>query len=164
MSQTVILDDVLATGLKVVFCGTRVGADSAQDKAYYASASNKFWTILFKIGFTTKMLLPREYKKLLTFGIGLTDIEKNSSGGDRGLPTTEYYFNYFRKKIKQFQPKVLAFNGKRAAKIYFDCREVEYVKRPEMGYGPIVFVLPSTSWAASRYWDEKYWSDLAKHI
>jgi TDG/mug DNA glycosylase family protein len=164
MSQTVILDDVLAPGLKIVFCGTRVGRKSAQDNAYYASASNKFWAILFKVGLTPKMLLPCEYKKLLTFDIGLTDIAKNSSGGDRGLPTTKYDVDDFLEKIDQFHPKVLAFNGKKAAKIYFDCREVEYGEQTEAIGGTAIFVLPSTSGAASRYWNEKYWSDLAKYI
>ena len=37
-----VLPDILANGLKVVFCGTAPGNVSAKAGAYYANNSNKF--------------------------------------------------------------------------------------------------------------------------
>ena len=70
-----MLPDVLASDLKVVFCGTAVGDQSARRKAYYAGRGNKFWTILYRTGLTPIMLEPEEYEKLLDFDIGLTDCD-----------------------------------------------------------------------------------------
>ena len=42
-----VLPDVLEPGLTVVFCGTAVGATSAQVRAYYAGRGNRFWEVLF---------------------------------------------------------------------------------------------------------------------
>ncbi|MBW8837607.1 MAG: mismatch-specific DNA-glycosylase, partial [Burkholderia sp.] len=45
-----ILPDQLKPGLKLVFCGTAAGRQSALQQAYYAHGQNKFWTTLHKTG------------------------------------------------------------------------------------------------------------------
>ncbi len=37
-----VLDDMLASGLRIVFCGTAPGRLSAEQQAYYAHPQNKF--------------------------------------------------------------------------------------------------------------------------
>ena len=44
--MTHILPDVLAKGLRVVFCGTAASAMSAEQGAYYAGRGNAFWGTL----------------------------------------------------------------------------------------------------------------------
>ena len=41
--KVVILPDVLQPDLKVVFCGTAAGTQSAQAGTYYAGRGNYFW-------------------------------------------------------------------------------------------------------------------------
>jgi G:T/U-mismatch repair DNA glycosylase len=41
--KVAILPDVLQPDLKVVFCGTAAGTQSAQAGAYYAGRGNYFW-------------------------------------------------------------------------------------------------------------------------
>ena len=77
-----ILPDLLAPGLDIVFCGTAVGAESARRRAYYAGPGNAFWPTLAQVGLTPRRLKPEEYPLLLTFGIGLTDLAKHVSGND----------------------------------------------------------------------------------
>jgi TDG/mug DNA glycosylase family protein len=65
-----------------------------------------------------------------------------------------------REKIHRYQPRVLAFTSKRAAQEYLG-RPVAYGLADEM-IGPTrLFVLPSPSGAARRYWDLAPWRDLS---
>jgi TDG/mug DNA glycosylase family protein len=45
-----VLEDLLAPGLSIVFCGTGAGRRSAELKAYYAGRGNRFWPTLFESG------------------------------------------------------------------------------------------------------------------
>lgn len=60
-----MLPDVLEYKLKAAFCGTAVGHKSARASACYVGPGNKFWKILYEIGFTPRVLRPKEYSTLL---------------------------------------------------------------------------------------------------
>ncbi len=77
-----LIRDVLAPDLRVVFCGTALGTRSAQVGAYYAGRGNRFWSTLHEVGLTPVLLRPEEYTRVLDYGIGLTDICKTRSGSD----------------------------------------------------------------------------------
>src|SRR4051812_3655796 len=81
-----VLDDVLAPGLRVVFCGTAPGRASAARGAYYAHPQNKFWRVLHEVAFTIRQLRPEEFREVLQYGLGLTDIAKLTFGMDSQLP------------------------------------------------------------------------------
>ena len=66
-----ILPDVLAPGMRVVFCGTAPGAASARARAYYAGPGNRFWVTLHEVGLTPILLRPDEFARLPEFGVGL---------------------------------------------------------------------------------------------
>ena len=86
-----VLPDLLAPGLKVVFCGTAVGDTSAAAGAYYADTTrNSFWTVLHHVGLTPRLFRPEEYRDLPLHGIGLTDLVKARSGGDKTLHTADF--------------------------------------------------------------------------
>lgn len=99
---------------------------------------------------------------MLEFGIGLTDLVKVRSGPDNSINTSDYDVAGFLSKIKQFTPKILAFNGKRAACAFYGCKRVDYGRQSEPLGRTAVFVLPSTLGAARRYWKESHWRGLAK--
>jgi hypothetical protein len=61
-------------------------------------------------------------------------------------------------------PVFFCFNGKRAAKQYFATSSVEYRYQKERLGRTTFFVAPSTSGAASRYWDVEIWRDLAARV
>ena len=79
-----------------------------------------------------------------------------------GLTSTEM----FVKKIERYAPRFLAFNGKRAAslalKVPVRCSATagksSMIGRTEL------FVLPSTSGAASGFWDARHWHEFAGHV
>ena len=54
-----VLPDVLAPGLRIVFCGTAAGTVSARRGAYYAHPQNRFWPALHAVGLTPRLMRPR---------------------------------------------------------------------------------------------------------
>lgn len=158
-----VLPDVLRFGLKVVFCGTASGTKSRNVGYYYAGAGNRFWGVLYETGLTPRKFSPRECYSLTKYGIGLTDLAKNSSGRDKAILKADFDIVSFRAKIEKFAPKVVAFNGKKAAKVFLK-HIVNYGRQPERIGKSVIFVLPSTSAAAGKYWDASYWRELADFI
>jgi TDG/mug DNA glycosylase family protein len=158
-----VLPDVLQANLAVVFCGTAAGKKSAQVGAYYAGPGNKFWEVLYRIGLTPRKLEPREFRGLLQYGIGLTDIIKEQSGADEAVGVTESDRDDLHARIETYEPRVLAFNGKRSAQEFF-MRPLKYGQQPERIGATSVFVLPSTSGAARGFWDLTYWQMLAVFV
>ena len=159
-----ILPDVLVPGLRVVFCGTAAGAASARKGAYYAGPGNRFWPTLHEIGLTPGRLRPQEFASVLQFGIGLTDVAKTVSGADHELPRHGFDPQALREKILRFRPTALAFNGKRAALEFFASRAVEYGRQSLLVGKTVVFVLPSTSGAARKFWNSAYWFEVARFV
>ena len=155
-----MLPDVLADKLTVVFCGTAVGKKSAQVSAYYAGPGNKFWRMLLQIRLTPRQLRPDEYPDLPLFGVGLTDLVKTRSGSDVDLAKSDFGVPVFEEKIRRFAPKILCFNGKKAAKEFLARNDVEYGLLPEVLDQTQLFVAPSTSGAANGYWDAGHWHSL----
>ncbi len=159
------LPDLLRPGLDLVICGTAAGWRSASDQAYYADSRNRFWRILHEVGLTPRALSPEEYRKLLEFDIGLTDLAKHCRGPDSGLRDNDYDIAGFNEKIKANQPRVLLFNGKQAAAKFFriPTTRLEYgFQKEEIGVTAL-FVAPSTS-GSNGHWKPCPWHDCARHI
>jgi double-stranded uracil-DNA glycosylase len=159
-----MLPDLLEPNLIVVFCGTGAGRISAEVGQYYANPGNKFWPILYKSGFTPHQFDPSEYAKLLTLGIGLTDLSKKKPGPDSQRQEKDYDIDALTSKILAFQPKYLAFTSKKAASLYFGKKtaEIEYGLQSELVGTSKFYVLPSTSGAGAGYWRDEPWMKLAE--
>ena len=120
-----VLPDVLAPNLDIVFCGTAVGNVSAQRGAYYAGPGNMFWPTVYEIGLTPRCLQPEEYRAVLSFGLGLTDLVKAVSGVDTQLSDHDFDRDRLRTTILRYQPKIVAFTSKRAGSEFLG-RAVNY--------------------------------------
>jgi TDG/mug DNA glycosylase family protein len=157
-----ILPDVLAEGLDVVFCGSAVGAVSARVGAPYAGPGNKFWPTLHRVGLTPRLLSAQDYRNLPAYGIGLTDLAKFYSGADAGIRARDDDVEALLAKLARWRPAILAFNGKRAASRMLGA--CAYGAQPRELAGSTVFVLPSTSGLAVKFWDEAPWQALAAAV
>ncbi len=163
-----ILPDLLAPNLDLVFCGTAAGNTSAEYEEYYAGPGNKFYPILHKTGLTPRRLEPWEYKMLLKFNIGLTDMVKGKSGNDNAFTNSDFNRDEVAEKILNYHPRFVAFNGKKAASAFL---YNTLSRTGDVNYGPVklnsdiqFFVLPSTSGSANGFWDPSYWHTLAKLV
>ena len=157
-----VLPDVLGSGLSIVFCGSAAGAASAQAGAYYAGPGNRFWPTLYRVGLTPRILAPTDFCTVRRYGIGLTDLCKTEAGSDVSLSGQADDAAALAAKIARYRPAVLAFNGKRAAGVFLDTAIIDYGEQPRRIGETEIHVLPSTSGAARRWWDEAFWRRVAE--
>lgn len=158
-----ILPDVLQKNLDVVFCGTAASAISARESAYYANPTNAFWRTLHAVDLTPRLLAPPEFKQVTAYGIGLTDIAKKASGNDSDLSKEDYDADALRAKIVQYQPRILAFTSKKGASVFLGTTtgKLSYGKQSARIEQTAIWVLPSPSGAARRYWNIEIWQALS---
>lgn len=160
-ARTDVLPDVLRPGLRLVFCGTAAGRRSAADRAYYAHPGNMFWRALWQAGLTPHRLEPAQYRELLDYGIGLTDLAKRHIGNDSELPHDAFDVPALRTRIAHHAPHMLAFTSKQAGRQALG-HAVTLGLQPEQFETTRLFVLPSPSGQARGHWDIQPWRDLAR--
>ena len=156
-----VLDDLLASGLDLVICGSAVGLASAAAACYYAGPGNRFWRTLHEVGLTPRQLHPAEFRTLSQFGIGLTDLVKAQAGSDSQVSFRSADRERLRARIRYCQPRVLSFNGKRAAQEFLGVKRVTFGLQAAAIGACSLFVAPSTSGAARASWDFTVWQELA---
>ncbi len=159
-----MLPDLLKKDLTLIICGTAVGKHSAERVSYYASAGNRFWSVLYEVGLTPILLKSENYQDLLKYGIGLTDLVKKKAGSDSKLSPDDFEVEGFKRKIQDLRPKVVCFNGKKAAKVVLRKKRVEYGYQKEQIGIIRLFVAPSSSGAVKRWWDPEPWRKLSDSI
>lgn len=165
-SDASVLDDVLAPGLGLVFCGSAAGTTSAQLGQYYAHPQNRFWPTLKKTGLIPEDFDKAEFRKLVALGVGLTDLAKFASGMDGALPKGslgEAACANLRRRIAAARPVFLAFTSLTAGRAFLGpgARLGEQPEEKRIG-ATRLWVLPSPSPAARRSWDETWWFALAE--
>ena len=158
--------DVLAPGLKVVFCGTALGRVSAERRAYYANPGNFFWRTLANTGLTPYQVAPQDYLSLLGLGLGLTDLCKAHYGNDVELPGDALDAAALRDKIMLYQPLILAFTGKTGASAFLGrpTGDIPIGLQPETLGRSKIWVLPSPSGQARIFWNQNSWQALADTV
>lgn len=167
-----IVADVLAPGMRVVFCGTRPSTASALRRAYYAKAGNRFWPTLHTVGLTPEQFLPEDFEKLRALGIGLTDIAKTSAGQDATMTSEDIDVQRLWDSMRAFRPRILAFTSKTAALHALGAVTpagrrrgvLAYGVQPERVAGIEVHVLSSTSGLATSHWTLAPWQALANRV
>ncbi len=140
------LPDYLRSGMKLVIVGCNPGDRSARVGHYYAGRGNEFWPLLHDSGVVPELLDHREDKRMIEFGIGLTDLVKRPTRGVEELRREEFAEGriLLAQKLEQYAPQVIAFNGK-AAYENFSQRPCSLGLQKHRLYGALVFVLPSTT-------------------
>lgn len=166
LPQTHCVPDVLKPGLAVVFCGTALGRQSAHAKAYYANPGNLFWRTLHTTGLTPTRFAPKDYMRVLDHGIGLTDLCKTAFGNDAELPEDAFDIAALEKKLREYQPRILAFTSKTGAGAFLGrpTGTVGYGFQPERIGATRIFVLPSPSGHGRKYWRPDTWQALADEV
>jgi TDG/mug DNA glycosylase family protein len=155
--DTSAVPDVLAVGLRAVFCGINPGRASAAAGAHFANPRNDFWRLLHAAGLTPRLLAPAEQHELPGFGFGLTNAALRTTRGSSDLRRGDFAgaAERLERMAAEFRPGAVGFVGKAAYQGVF-------AERPELGPQErrlgetALFVLPSTSPAnAAVSWDER---------
>jgi double-stranded uracil-DNA glycosylase len=151
------IPDVLAPGLRVLFCGINPGRVSAAAQAHFANPRNDFWRLLHAAGFTPRLLEPAEQFELLTYGIGVTNAAARTTPGSGDLRKGDFAGAAERlaRIAGELKPAWIGFVGKEAYRGTFGERAELGVQKRRLGETRL-FVLPSTSPAnAAVPWEER---------
>jgi double-stranded uracil-DNA glycosylase len=147
------LPDVIAPGLKVLFCGINPGLWSGAVGHHFARPGNRFWAVLFRARFTDALLAPAEEKRLLAFGCGITNIVDFATAQARELSAQMLREGAaaLERKVALFHPRILAVLGIDAYRRAF-ARPAAGPGRQDRGIGDTeVWVLPNPSGINANY-------------
>jgi TDG/mug DNA glycosylase family protein len=144
--QDSAVPDILAPGLRAVFCGINPGRRSSAAGCHFANPRNDFWRLLHDAGLTPRLLAPGEQWSLLELGLGLTNSARRTTRGSSDLRRGDFAGTAERLQgvACELRPGAMAFVGKAAY-------EGSFRERPELGLqerrlcDTVLFVLPSTS-------------------
>ena len=139
------LPDYLRKGMKLVIVGCNPSESSVRVGHYYAGRVNPFWPILYKGGVIPEPFDYHDDKRVIEFGIGLTDLVKRPTKTQAELTREDFAEGriVLSQRLEEFAPHVVAFNGKIPYE-QFAQRKCKYGLQKEMLYGAKVYVLPET--------------------
>src|SRR6478672_4576848 len=103
--------DVLAPGLRCVFCGINPGRVSAAAAAHFANPRNDFWRLLHDAGFTPRLVGPQEQLEMPRHGIGLTNAVERTTKGSGDLRKADFVGSAARLEriARDYGPRAIAF-------------------------------------------------------
>ena len=139
--------DLIAPGLRVLFCGINPGLYSAATRHHFARPGNRFWPVLHAAGFTPRVLKPWEERELLGWGYGITNLVARATATAAELAREEFVAGAKRleRKVKRFDPEWVAVVGIGAYRMAFGRAKAVVGPQPER-LGPArLWLLPQPS-------------------
>ena len=145
--------DVIAPGLRVLFCGINPGLYSGATGHHFARPGNRFWPTLHQAGFTPRLLNPAEERELLTLGYGITNLVARTTATADELDLHELLAGRKRleRKVKRYQPRVLAILGIGAYRTAFQEPKATPGLQPRSIGETVIWVLPNPSGLNAHY-------------
>jgi TDG/mug DNA glycosylase family protein len=141
------VSDVIAPGLKVLFCGINPGLYTAAVGHHFGRPGNRFWGALFDSGFTPRLFHPSEQLELLTLGLGVTNVVARTTATADELSKSELIEGgaLLRGKVLEYRPQWLAVLGIGAYRTAFGRPKAAMGPQDEMIGGTRVWALPNPS-------------------
>jgi TDG/mug DNA glycosylase family protein len=145
--------DLIAPGLRVLFCGINPGLYSGAVGHHFARPGNRFWKVLHLAGFTDSELSPFEDRRLLDYGLGITNLVKRATASAAELEGSELRRGAtgLRRRLRRYFPSVVAFAGMSAYRTAFDRPHASIGRQQERIDGCDVWLLPNPSGAQATY-------------
>jgi len=145
--------DVIAPGLRALFCGINPSLYSAAVGHHFARPGNRFWPTLHAAGFTERVLSPFEDEELLALGYGITNVVERATATAVELSPAELVAGGRRlaRRVRRYKPRVLAVLGISAYRTAFDRPDATLGPQPDTVGGSRVWVLPNPSGLNAHY-------------
>jgi TDG/mug DNA glycosylase family protein len=149
----IVIPDVIATDLRVLFCGINPSLYSGATGDHFARPGNRFWAALHASGFTDRLLHPSEKEKLLESGLGVTNLVMRATARADELDDEEFRSGVkaLEKKAKRFKPRYIAFLGLGAYRIATGNKKAAVGPQKEAIGGSRVWLLPNPSGLNAHY-------------
>lgn len=140
-----ILPDQLRRGMKLIVVGCNPGDRSARVGHHYAGRGNEFWPLLYDAGILPELLEAKDDKRVIEFGVGLTDMVKRATRHPEEIDRQEFAEGriLLARKLEEFAPRVVAFNGKMVYEKFAQSKCKLGLQKKKL-YGAHIFVLPAT--------------------
>ncbi len=147
------MPDIIAPGLKTLFCGINPSVYSVVVGHHFARPGNRFWPALFAGGFTPHRFSPTEDQKLLDLGLGITNVAAKSSVAAADLTKAEIEAGAreLEARVLRFQPQVLAILGIGAYRTGFSRPRASLGLQNERIGATQIWVLPNPSGLNAHY-------------
>jgi double-stranded uracil-DNA glycosylase len=145
--------DVIAPGLKILFCGINPGLYTAAIGHHFGRPGNRFWPTLYAAGITPRLLSPFEERELLTYGCGITNVVARASTAADELSRAELVEGgkQLTERVLQYQPPTLAVLGVTAYRAAFDRPKASLGLQEERIGDTRIWVLPNPSGLNAHY-------------
>jgi len=145
--------DVIAPGLKVLFCGINPGLYTAAVGHHFARPGNRFWPTLYRAGFTPRLFAASEERELLALGYGITNVVARATAAADELAADEFTRGgrLLRAKVRRYAPRFLAVLGVGAYRAAFDRPKARPGRQEEKLEAAAVWVLPNPSGLNANY-------------
>ncbi len=147
------IPDVIAPGLRVLFCGINPGLYSGYTGYHFARPGNRFWRALHEGGFSPQILRPEQQSCLLELGCGITNFVARATAGGGELTRAELDAGArsLEAKVELYRPWAVAVLGIGAYRTAF-ARPAASLGRQAQGIGPApLWVLPNPSGINSHF-------------
>ena len=147
------LPDVIAPGLRVLFCGINPGLYTAAVGHHFARPGNRFWPTLHAAGFTPRLLAPHEEQELVALGCGITNVADRPTAAADELSDEELREGgrKLREKVLRYAPRFLAVLGVGAYRTAFAQPRAVPGPQAERVGETRVWVLPNPSGLNAHY-------------
>ena len=147
------VEDVIAPGLGVLFCGINPGLYTAWTGHHFAKPGNRFWPALHAAGFTDRVLAPSEERLLLERGLGVTNVVQRTTATAAELSAGELERGgrVLEEKVLRYEPRWLAVLGIGAYRAAFHRPRAALGPQPETMGATRLWVLPNPSGLNANY-------------
>ena len=145
--------DVIAPGLRVLFCGINPGLYSGATGHHFARPGNRFWPVLHAAGFTTRQLSPAEEHLLLLAGYGITNLVTRATATANELTPAELVAGQQRlaAMVAEYKPRIVAVLGIGAYRTAFARPHAVLGLQSETLAGCPLWLLPNPSGLNAHY-------------
>lgn len=157
MPTSLSLPDHLAPNLNILFVGINPGLRSAAVGHHYAGHSNRFWKLLYESALVPEPLTYHDDKRLLEWGMGLTNLVARPTAGSEHLTAKDYATGRFvlMEKIHRYRPRVTALVGITLYPILFPLEPRQAGRKPGLQsvtlYDSSIVLLPNPSGRNAAY-------------
>jgi len=147
------LPDLVAPGLRVLFCGINPGLYTAAIGHHFGRPGNRFWKVLHLAGFTERQLSPFEERRLLDAGLGVTNIVPRATAAAAELSGEELRAGVRRveRLVCEQRPRVVAFLGMQAYRMAVGRPRAAMGRQAERLCEAVVWLLPNPSGLQAHY-------------
>ena len=142
-----VIPDVVAPGLRVLFCGINPGLYSGAVGHHFARPGNRFWPTLHAAGFTPRLFSPFEDASLLALGLGVTNLVERTTAtaAELGRDELERGGRRLAAKLRRLRPQWIAPLGLAAYRTAFGRAKAVVGPQAETVGHTRIWLLPNPS-------------------